>query len=131
MAEAGSPRHSPGMTRGLVLVDHGSRHDAANAVVESIAALVAARSDHGTIVRHAHMELARPTLDEAIDACVAAGADDLVIVPYFLGPGRHASRDIPALVARAQVRHPAISMRTAEPLGVHERLAELVLERSR
>jgi len=117
--------------RGLVLVDHGSRRDEANAVLSVVADLVRDRGESDLLVRYAHMELAAPTIDEAIDACVAGGASAIVVVPYFLAPGRHASHDIPLAVAEAAKRHPTIPMRVTEPLGIHPLLADVVLERSR
>lgn len=113
----------------LLLVDHGSRRAEANALLAQIAALVAARRP-SLIVEIAHMELAPPTVDEAFDACVSRGATEVVVMPYFLARGRHATEDIPALARAAAARHPHVALRIAEPLGVHALLAELVLARA-
>jgi sirohydrochlorin ferrochelatase len=113
----------------LLLVDHGSRRAEANALLAQIAALVAARRPT-LIVEIAHMELAPPTVDEAFDACVSRGATEVVVMPYFLARGRHATEDIPALARAAAARHPHVALRMAEPLGVHALLAELVLARA-
>jgi sirohydrochlorin ferrochelatase len=83
----------------------------------------------GACVRAAHMELARPSLPEAIAACVAEGAREIVVHPYFLAPGRHATRDIPALAREAETQHPGIVVRVTEPLGLHPGLEEAVLAR--
>lgn len=112
----------------IVLVDHGSRRAEANAVLEEVARLVRRRLP-GRIVRVAHLELARPTLDEAIDACVADGARRIVVHPYFLAPGDHVTRDIPARVAAAARRHPGVAIRVSAPLGVHEALVDAILDR--
>jgi sirohydrochlorin ferrochelatase len=116
------------VTRGILLVDHGSRRAEANAQLEELAARVAARAPD-LVVRFAHMELAPPSIAEALAACVAAGADEIVVHPYFLGPGRHTRRDIPRLVEAAASRHPGLRVRVSEPLGLDERIVELVLER--
>ena len=113
----------------LLLVDHGSRRAEANALLAQIAALVAARRP-SLIVEIAHMELAPPTVDEAFDECVSRGATEVVVMPYFLARGRHATEDIPALARAAAARHPHVALRIAEPLGVHALLAELVLARA-
>lgn len=116
------------MKRAIVLVDHGSRVAEANAVLEQIAALLRQRVPD-RVVEVAHMELAPPTLAEAIARCVAAGAGEIVVHPYFLGPGTHATRDIPIQAAAAAARHPGVSVRVSEPLGVHEGLVDAVLAR--
>ncbi len=115
-------------TRAIVLVDHGSRQPEANAVLAELATLVQARAPD-RIVHHAHMELAHPSLAEAIDRCVRDGATEIVVHPYFLAPGRHASEDIPRLAREAAAEHAQVTVRVSPPLGLHEKLAEVVLER--
>jgi len=117
------------MKPAIVLVDHGSRRAEANRTLEEMAALVRAAAP-GRVVRAAHMELAAPSVAEAVDACVAEGAREVVVVPYFLAPGRHSTCDIPRLAREAAARHPGVAVRVAEPLGAHPKLAELVLERA-
>lgn len=114
---------------GLLLVDHGSRREAANATLAEMAARLRQRRPD-LLVAHAHMELAQPDIAAGFTALVVAGADDIRVVPYFLAPGRHASEDIPALVTAAAVAHPQVTWRIGECLGPHDLLAELALLRS-
>ena len=116
------------MTRAILLVDHGSRQPEANRVVETLAEALQGRAPD-RVVRVAHMELAVPDVAAGIDACVAAGADEIDVQPYFLGPGSHTSRDIPRLVEEAARHHPGLRVRISAPLGVHEKLVDIVLER--
>ena len=81
------------------------------------------------IVLTAHLELVPPTIGERIDACVSAGADTILVHPYFLGPGRHTTRDIPDQVAQAAQRHPKVRIRVSEPLGLHPKLIDVILDR--
>lgn len=115
------------MKRALLLVDHGSRREEARAVLDSVAAFVRERS--GLIVHAAHLEAAPPTIAEGFEACVRDGAEEVLVHPYFLMPGRHAALDIPARVREAAGRHPGVSWRVTVPLGFHEKIAEVVLER--
>jgi sirohydrochlorin ferrochelatase len=36
------------------------------------------------IVEVAHMEICRPSIDDAVDRCAEAGASHVIIAPYFL-----------------------------------------------
>jgi sirohydrochlorin ferrochelatase len=114
--------------RAVVLIDHGSRLPEANAVVEEVAAILRARLP-GAAVEVAHLELAAPDLAQAVARCVASGATEVVVQPFFLAPGRHSARDIPALAAAAAERHPGVSIRVGEPLGAHPALVDAVLDR--
>ena len=54
---------------------------------------------------------------------------DVVIAPYFLWPGNHWDRDIPALAAEACSRHPGVGHLVAAPLGPHPLLGDIVEQR--
>jgi sirohydrochlorin cobaltochelatase len=123
------PRQQARLDKAIVIVDHGSRSGPANEVVEEIARLVQARAGDGVRVRFAHMEICEPSLPAAIDDCVASGALRVVVQPLFLAPGRHASRDIPALVADAQRRHPGVVFELGRVIGADPLLAEMVCAR--
>ena len=117
------------MSTGLLIVDHGSVRQEANALLEEVAALLR-RQRPGLIVRIAHMELAEPSIAQGFAACVKDGATEVVVHPYMLSPGRHAIQDIPRLVAKAAEQHPEVKWRCTQPLGLHEKLGEVVLERA-
>ena len=114
----------------MILVDHGSRERAANAQLAAIAGALA-RQLRGQRVATAHLSIAAPGLPAAIDACVAAGAREIVVMPYFLAPGRHAKHDVPRLARAARARHPGVRIAVSAPLGVHAGLVAAVAERVR
>lgn len=116
--------------KAILLIDHGSRRDEANEMLACMANLVQAMVGARAIVRHAHMELAAPTIEDGVRACVEGGATEIVAFPYMLSPGRHAMGDIPRLVAEAAASHPHVSVRVTPAFGVHEKLAEVVLLRA-
>ncbi len=117
------------MKSAILLVDHGSRLTEANDLLREVADMVRRRAPAGTIVAYAHMELAPPTFQDGVEACVAAGAEEVIVHPYMLGPGRHSTLDIPRLAEEAARRHPGLRVAVSDPLGLHPRLADLILER--
>jgi len=114
------------MKRALVLLDHGSRRAEAHAHLEALASRVQARAQD-TIVRVAHLELAPPGLTEAVAQAVAAGADQVRILPLFLLPGRHVSEDLPRLLGEVRARHPGLDVRASTPLGDQAGLVDLLV----
>lgn len=119
-----------GKMKAILLVDHGSRLQDANAMLAEVAALVSRESPEYH-VEYSHMELAEPTIAQGFTACVTAGAREVTVHPYMLSPGRHATQDIPRLVQEAAERHPDVRYHVTEPLGLHQLLAKVVLERVR
>jgi len=110
---------------GIVIVDHGSRRAESNLRHEAFVSEWAITRGY-RIVEPAHMELAEPSISTAFEECVAAGAATVVIAPYFLGPGNHWDRDIPALAAEASAHHPDVRYLVAAPLGPHPLLMDIV-----
>jgi sirohydrochlorin ferrochelatase len=116
--------------KAILLIDHGSRRDAANEMMDCMANLVQAMAGPEVVVRYAHMELAEPSISSGVRACVEAGATELIVFPYMLSPGKHSTGDIPRMVAEAAAAHPSLMVRVTSAFGVHEKLAELILGRA-
>lgn len=117
------------MKRALIIVDHGSKLEAANQMLASVAQQVQRLTTD--LVFHAHMDLAEPTIGQAFDAAVEQGADSVFIFPYFLAPGRHSREDIPRMSAEAAARHPGVQWHCSGPIGLDKMLAQLIVRRVR
>jgi sirohydrochlorin ferrochelatase len=117
------------MKRAIVIIDHGSRRAEANDALEEVAGVLRALAGETLVVATAHMEIATPTLRDALEACFAQGAREIVIVPYFLSPGRHVSEDIPRMANEAAQGLDGVRVLVSAPLGPDEALARLVLAR--
>lgn len=116
--------------RGIILVDHGSRLPESNRLVETVASAFQTRfSEELDIVEPAHMELAEPSIATAYEKCVARGATEIVVLPYFLGPGRHWTTDIPALAGEAAARYPETTVWVAPTLGLDDLMLDLLFKR--
>jgi sirohydrochlorin ferrochelatase len=115
------------MKKALILVAHGSRHADADSTIRSITAGVRKRSGFD-IVLHAFLQHSRPAPEEALEQCVAEGATSIVIIPFFLQPGGHVLRDIPALVEKARRRYPTVAIQMTDLVGAHPLLETIVIE---
>lgn len=117
------------MRRALIIVDHGSKAEAANRMLESLAEQVQRLTTDR--VYFSHMELAPPTIAQAFDAAVLDGAESIFVFPYFLAPGRHSREDIPRMCAEAAARHPGLDWHCSGPIGLDKMLAQLIVHRVR
>ena len=116
------------MRTAILLMAHGSRISEANDAVREIAALVKKMTEF-EIVEVSFRELRLPDIQQGVDNCVAQGAKRIMLVPYFLYLGAHVQQDLPEELAQARERHPGIEMVFGKHLGVHNKLAEVVVER--
>ena len=116
--------------KAILLVDHGSRKGEANDMLICMANLIQTMAGSNIVVRPAHMELAEPTIAQGFADCVDAGADEVIVFPYMLSPGRHSTDDIPRMVEEAASDHPGVTFVVTPAFGVHEKLGELILSRA-
>lgn len=116
------------MNTALLIMAHGSRIPEANDAAREIARMVQSITGF-SIVEVAFRELHEPGIQQGIDACVARGAQRILMVPYFLFMGAHVLHDLPEEIEEAQKRHPELIMEMGRHLGVHPKLAEVVAQR--
>lgn len=110
----------------VLLVAHGSRVPESNSEIEALAARLARKVEPGRAVAHAFLELAQPSIPEALDTLVRSGVRRVVLIPYFLSAGRHVAEDIPAIAADARARHPGLDIEITGHFGAQDRVPELL-----
>lgn len=113
----------------ILIFSHGSVLCGAEANLLEIGARLQ-EGGRAPIVEIGFLNYSEPDYDTAVDRCVAAGADRIIIAPYFLVAGRFVTQDLPPRIAASQERHPTVRFVVAAPLGFHEALVEAVLSRA-
>ncbi len=114
----------------VLLIAHGSRRAAANDDLVQLAQLVMQRSDY-SIVEVSYLELTSPTIPEGGQTCVARGARQVLMLPYFLSAGVHVVNDLEAHRNDLANQFPGVEFRLCPHLGLHPLMAEIVLHRLR
>jgi sirohydrochlorin ferrochelatase len=113
----------------LLLIAHGSRRAEANADLETVAADMRARGRFA-VVQCSYLELAEPDIHTGGLNCVQVGATSVVMLPYFLSPGRHVSEDLTAARDRLTAAFPHVRFALAAPLAGHPKLLDAVADRA-
>ncbi len=80
---------------------------------------------NGKRVRRAYLELAEPTIPEAIERLAAEGMRSIRVVPLLLFAAGHVKRDLPAAVEAAAFRHPGLKVEIAPAFGCDEEILAL------
>jgi len=115
----------------IIIAGHGSPRKEANNI-EQVAGLLHGKIHPGCsahCVRVAYLQFAEPDIMQAITDCVKDGAKKIIIHPYFLGSGMHVTTDIPGIIEEARGKYDGVEFVYTEPLGIHNKMAEIVLER--
>jgi sirohydrochlorin cobaltochelatase len=115
--------------RAVLLIGHGSLRPGSGAAMIRLAAR-ARQAGVAPIVEAGFLNYSRPRFPQALARCVAQGAAEVVVQPYFLIPGKFVQVDLPRALKAFQAAHPALVLRLAAPFGDHPAMAELVLKRA-
>ncbi len=116
------------MNRGILLLGHGSRRNAANAELQALAGLVEAGL--GMRVLPVYFQFERPNLADEVERLVSEGIEEIIVVPALLFPGIHMREDIPAVLKELEARYGGrVRFLLTEGFGPDPRLSEIVVER--
>ncbi|MBN1628458.1 MAG: CbiX/SirB N-terminal domain-containing protein [Thermoleophilia bacterium] len=115
------------MNDALIVIGHGSRSAAAT---EQFLQLVdEVRQRRGGVVLPAFMELAEPSLSQAVREAAAEQVDQIIVEPCLLFDGNHVLHDIPEMLSKLADQHPSVVFRYGAPLGPDPRIVDVVLDR--
>lgn len=112
-----------------LLIGHGSKLKGFGSAMEAVARRLRkdARFD---AVACAYLEIAPPSVPDAIDALAAEGFSEIRVLPYFLQLGRHVQEDLPAIVGWAREKHaPGVKVVLCPYLGYDDGIADVVRRR--
>ena len=114
--------------RTVLIVAHGSRERSAN--LEFARLVGKYRKRHpGWNISHAFLELAKPSIPEALGS-LAARSKEITVLPLFLFMAKHVKKNIPEILGTFQKDHPRVRVRLARPLGPDPLLLDILDRRS-
>ncbi len=75
------------------------------------------------------LEFIEPHPEEAVRLLSAQGVGNVVVMPYLLGNGKHATIEMDEMLDEVRARIPQVQLHLADGLGADARIADLVVER--
>ena len=115
---------------GILVIAHGSRAKETELAMEAVLSMVRVKLP-GAIIECAFMEFSDRTIEKGVSMLIHKGVTEIKIVPYFLFMGIHIKKDIPNKVEECAAYFPDVKISMGEPLGVDERLADILVDRIR
>ena len=120
------------MSKALLIMAHGSRSETANdefrVLVNTVAESGPGAGQEYVVVLPCFLELANPSLIEAIQQLEHQPVKTVQLYPLFFNKGKHVGRDIPAQVEDARQRFPDLSIELLEYFGNAHGLTSLILQ---
>ncbi|MFT9076805.1 sirohydrochlorin chelatase [Ethanoligenens sp.] len=116
--------------KGVLILAHGSREDDTEKTMDSIACMVK-ETLPGTIIETAYLQFRKCNLENGLENLIHQGADDILLIPYFLFSGVHIRHDIPAEIDSFLQNRKDVKITMGNTLGADHRLAEVLVDRIR
>jgi sirohydrochlorin ferrochelatase len=113
------------MKTAVIILGHGSRSGGADETIKRVAAKIKKSVGH-EIVEYAFLQYVQPAPQEALEYCIRQRAKKIVIVPFFMQPGAHVTKDIPAFIKKARKEHPDIDIVSTDIVGSHPLMEKIV-----
>ena len=113
----------------IVLVGHGSRVSAANDAFLRFVDLVRETTEY--MVEPGFVELAEPTLPQALVRAAESGAREVAVLPFVLFAAGHVKSDIPLHINSARERYPHVRFAQGTPIGLHPTVLDILSDRVR
>lgn len=111
------------MRQGILLFAHGARDPHWALPFEDVARRVRAQAPETPVVL-CFLEFMAPSLPVGGQSLVAAGCDQVVVVPLFLGAGGHVRKDLPALMDALAQQHPGVAWHLQPAIGEIDSVVE-------
>ena len=115
------------MNSEIILLGHGSRRAEANQGLLEVAQKVSQILEQ--TVTPAYMAHDHPSLPEAVQAKILAGALRIVVMPLFLFRGIHVTVDIHEELREIREQHPNVEILFTKELGADDGIANLAAQR--
>jgi precorrin-8X/cobalt-precorrin-8 methylmutase len=112
----------------VILLGHGSRVRGAGRSMEMVCRLLKEKYGY-PVVETCHMSRLGPHFPEVFETCLARGARNILLIPYFLHEGVHMKMDIPGMMQECVSAHPEVRLVMGRHLGFDTLLADLVQKR--
>ena len=110
---------------GLILLAHGSRDPLWRAPMEAVRAVVLAQQPHQACIC-AYLEACAPDLADATQQLYNQGLRRILVLPLFLGTGKHAREDIPRQLQQLQTTYPDTEFLLQPAIGEHPQVIALL-----
>ncbi|MGO4886984.1 sirohydrochlorin chelatase [Anaerobacillus sp. MEB173] len=112
----------------VLFVGHGSKDPEGNEEIIRFVDMMREKID-APVIETCFLEFARPTIEEGIKRCVERGASHVALIPMMFFSAGHAKIHIPHEIDHAKEHYPHVKFTYGRPIGVHQQLMTIFIER--
>lgn len=114
----------------IIILGHGSKSIHAIEDFNFIVEATKEKSENENVYG-AHMELAKPSLEEVVAEISEKGISTIAILPYFLFNGNHIKMDIPKKILAIKKKYPKLNICFGTPIGKEPMMVDLMIKKAK
>lgn len=112
----------------LIIIAHGSKKLLSNVeFIEFVNEISDENKDYNLTIP-AFLELAEPSIHEAVKYALHKNTNEIYFYPYFLNSGKHIQIDIPNIVKGLKILYPDIKLELLNHFGKSKEIKNIVLK---
>lgn len=109
----------------ILFVGHGSKDPNGNKEILQFVDQIKPRFSE-PIIETCYLEFAQPDISQGIDRCIERGATSVSLIPMMFLAAGHSKLHIPAAIDEAKVKYPAVTFNYGRPVGIHNRIIDML-----
>ncbi|MEK3936134.1 sirohydrochlorin chelatase [Sporosarcina sp. FSL W7-1349] len=109
----------------ILFVGHGSKDPNGNKEILQFVDQIRPRFSE-PIIETCYLEFAQPDISRGIDRCIERGATSVSLVPMMFLAAGHSKLHIPAAIDEAKVKYPTVTFNYGRPVGIHNRIIDML-----
>ncbi len=109
----------------IVILGHGSIRPEGQEVIYKTTDNYRAKHPQ-KCVRYAFVEVASPSLEEAIEELLSKGVEKITVMPLFLSFGHHIKEELPKRMAKIAEENVNTTFITTDPIGADPLLCDII-----
>lgn len=106
----------------ITFIAHGSKKEEANIFLRDLVREVS----ESPSINIGFLELASPSISEALEAQIKQRAKQIRVIPLFFAPGKHTTEDIPRIIKEVSDKNPAVEIILEDFLGQRDEFKEFL-----
>lgn len=111
--------------KGILLIAHGSPREKSNLEFVEFTHLIQ-KEHQAFFVQPAFLECSEPSIPNAIDLLMSKACKEIIVIPYFLGNGKHTTKDIPEIISKKNREYPEVDFKFEKPIGLHPLIKSII-----
>ncbi|RCW65859.1 sirohydrochlorin chelatase [Saliterribacillus persicus] len=112
----------------VLYISHGSRVEKARQEATTFLQTVSERVK-APLQEICFLELAEPDIAKGVSNLVNKGATKIAMIPVLLLSAGHYYKDIPNEIKKAKQQYPSVTFTYGEPIGVQDKVIDILVER--